>query len=132
MWCSDVVSVQLRVCLPYSVSTPSFSIVVNTTSSVKRYQFAKVFWDYTESAEGSQGDVVARDGLVSEKSAASHRKPPFASVGVDRVAQVASPSNKKPERAGLLYRACFQHTPTKCRAQGEHAQVYLKNSANAF
>lgn len=123
MWCSDVVSVQLCICLPYSVSTPSFSILVNATSSVKRYQFAKVFWDYTESTEGGQGDVVARDGLVSERSAASLRKLPFTSVGADHVAQVASPGNRKPERAELLYRTCFLSTPTKCRAQGEHAQV---------
>lgn len=116
----------------YAFVSAPFSILVNTTSSVKRYQFAKVFWDYTESTEGGWGDVVARDGLVSEKSAALFRKLPFTSVGADHVAQVASPSNKKPERAELLYRTCLLSTPTKCRAQGEHAQVYLKDSTNVF
>ncbi|KAM7370542.1 hypothetical protein PAMP_010078 [Pampus punctatissimus] len=100
------------------------SILVNTTSSVKLYHFAKVFWDYTESAEGSQGDVVAQGGSVSEKTAVSLRKLPYTSVRVDHTAQVASPTRnmhsckgKKPERAELLYHTRFLSTPTKCQAQ---------------
>uniref|UniRef100_A0A3Q1HJ97 Uncharacterized protein n=1 Tax=Anabas testudineus TaxID=64144 RepID=A0A3Q1HJ97_ANATE len=49
-----------------------FSILVNTTSSVKLYQFAKVFWDYTDSAERGQGDV-AHNSLTAEKAGTSHR-----------------------------------------------------------
>ncbi|XP_029312353.1 LOW QUALITY PROTEIN: F-box/WD repeat-containing protein 10 [Cottoperca gobio] len=97
-------------------------ILVNATSSVKLYQFAKVFWDYT--TEGGQGDAVAQEVLVSEKSAASLRKLRFTSVEADHTAQVASHSqkihscnNKKPERAELLYRTCFLPTSMKCRAQ---------------
>ncbi|XP_039991368.1 F-box/WD repeat-containing protein 10 [Xiphias gladius] len=84
------------------------SILVSTTSSVKLYQFAKVFWDYTESTEAGQGDVLAQDGLVSEKSAASIRKLAFTSSGAGRTARAALPSRKmhnrnseKPERAGF-------------------------------
>ncbi|KAM7381304.1 hypothetical protein PAMA_012246 [Pampus argenteus] len=100
------------------------SILVNTTSSVKLYHFAKVFWDYTESLKGGQGDVVAQGGSVSEKTAASPRKLPYTSVGVDHAAQVASPTRtmhsckgKKPERAELLYHTRFLSTHTQCRAQ---------------
>ncbi|KAI3365072.1 hypothetical protein L3Q82_010192, partial [Scortum barcoo] len=100
------------------------SILVNTTSGVKRYQFAKVFWDYTEPAEGGQGDVVDWDGLVLEKSDASLRELPFASVRADRVAQTTSPSEKKTKKAELLYRTCILSTPTKCRAQaGENCEA---------
>lgn len=99
--------------------SPSFSILVNSASSVKLFQFAKVFWDYEESSEGGRGDV-------SEKPAASLRKLPLTCVGADHMAQVASSSqkmhdcnSKKSERA--------HHTwfpPAKCPAQGRHAQVY--------
>lgn len=99
---------------------------MNTTSSVKFYHFAKVFWDYTESADRGQGDVVSQDGLFSEKSAASLRNLPYTSVGADHIAKVASPTQnihdckgKKPERAELLYHTRFLSTPTKCRAQGK-------------
>ncbi|XP_041819350.1 F-box/WD repeat-containing protein 10 [Chelmon rostratus] len=92
------------------------SILVNSASSVKLFQFAKVFWDYEESSEGGRGDV-------SEKPAASLRKLPLTCVGADHMAQVASSSqkmhdcnSKKSERA--------HHTwfpPAKCPAQaGEH------------
>lgn len=113
----------MQVCIPVSYFVSArffFSILVNTTSNVKRYQFAKVFWEYTESAEGVQDDV-------SEKSAASLRKLP-------RMAKVASPretedcKNKKPERAELLYCPRFLSMPAKCQAQGEHAEVCVKNS----
>uniref|UniRef100_A0A3B4UGY0 F-box and WD repeat domain containing 10 n=1 Tax=Seriola dumerili TaxID=41447 RepID=A0A3B4UGY0_SERDU len=97
------------------------SILVNTTSSVRLYQFAKVFW---ESAERSQGDVPAQDGSVSEKCAASLRKFPCTSFEADHKAQVASPSrkmhdcdSKKPERAELRYHTRFLFTPTKCQTQ---------------
>ncbi|XP_018521799.2 LOW QUALITY PROTEIN: F-box and WD repeat domain containing protein 10B [Lates calcarifer] len=94
------------------------SILVNTTSCVKLYQFAKVFWDYTESAEGGRGDVLAQDGLISEKSAASVRKPPSPSIGADHRVQVALPSDsKKPERAELPYHTRILFTPTKCQTQ---------------
>ncbi|XP_042253949.1 F-box/WD repeat-containing protein 10 [Thunnus maccoyii] len=111
------------------------SILVNTASSVKLYHFAKVFWEYTESAEGGQGDVVAQGGLVSEKSAASLRKLPFTSVGEDHMAQVASPTRnmhnckgKKPERAEIVYRTRFLSTPTKCQAQVRERCESSKNS----
>ncbi|XP_031171561.1 F-box/WD repeat-containing protein 10 [Sander lucioperca] len=107
-------------------------ILVNTTSSVKRYQFAKVFWDYTERG---QGDVVAQDGLVSEKSAASLRKLPFTSVRDDHSAQVTSPrqkmhdcNNRKPERAELHYHTCFLPSATKCQAHARERCVTAKQS----
>lgn len=90
----------------YFVSSPSLSILVNATSGVKLYQFAKVFWDYTDSAEQGQGDA-------SEKSAASLRKLPFTS---DQ--KIHDSNNKKPERDELLHHACFPSAPTKRRAQG--------------
>ncbi|XP_062298242.1 F-box and WD repeat domain containing protein 10B [Scomber scombrus] len=97
------------------------SILVNTTSSVKFYHFAKVFWDYKDSAEGGKGDAMAQGGLVSEKSAASLRKLTYAS---DYMAQVASPTQnmhdskgKKSEKAELPYHTGFLSTPIKCRAQ---------------
>lgn len=90
---------------------------------MKFYHFAKVFWDYKDSAEGGEGDAVARGGLVSEKSAASLRKLTYAS---DYMAQVASPTQnmhdfkgKKSEKAELLYHTGFLSTPIKCRAQGK-------------
>lgn len=116
----------MRLSLILCFPAPSFSIIVNATSGVKRFQFAKVFWDYTESTEGAQGDAA-------EKSAASLRKLPFTSVWADHTAQAASPSpkirdcnNKKPERAELLRPACFLPTPTKCQAPGEHAPACVK------
>ncbi|XP_028422735.1 F-box/WD repeat-containing protein 10 [Perca flavescens] len=93
-------------------------ILVNTTSGVKRYQFAKVFWDYTERG---QGDVVAQEGLVSEKSAASLRKLPFASVRDDR-------NNRKPERAEPHYHTCFLPSSTKCQAQARERCATAKQS----
>ncbi|XP_045924101.1 F-box/WD repeat-containing protein 10 [Micropterus dolomieu] len=111
------------------------SILVNAASSVKRYQFAKVFWDYTEPTEGGWGDGMAQDGLVSEKSAASLRKLCLTSVGADHTAQVASTSqkvhncyNKRPERAELLYRTCFLSTSTKCREQARERWGAAKHS----
>ncbi|XP_026207544.1 CMT1A duplicated region transcript 1 protein [Anabas testudineus] len=99
------------------------SILVNTTSSVKLYQFAKVFWDYTDSAERGQGDV-AHNSLTAEKAGTSHRKLSFTSAGADHMAQVVSCSqttndhdNKKPERADLLHRPCFLSSPTKFKTQ---------------
>lgn len=81
-----------------------YSILVNTTSSVKRFQFAKVFWDYT--ADGGCADV-------SDEPAAPLRKLPLASVRAD---------HKKPERAALPYRSHFLPTPTKSPAQGKEAK----------
>uniref|UniRef100_A0A3B4XB73 F-box and WD repeat domain containing 10 n=1 Tax=Seriola lalandi dorsalis TaxID=1841481 RepID=A0A3B4XB73_SERLL len=114
-------------------SLPSFSILVNTTSSVRLYQFAKVFW---ESAERSPGDVPAQDGSVSEKCAASLRKLPCTSFEADHKAQLASPSrkmhdcdSKKPERAELRYHTRFLFTPTKCQTQGKHAQKYVRSNS---
>ncbi|KAM8729516.1 F-box and WD repeat domain containing protein 10B [Acanthopagrus schlegelii] len=78
------------------------SILVNTTSSVKRFQFAKVFWDYT--AEGGCADV-------SDKPAAPLRKLPLASVRAD---------HNKPESAALPR---FTPTPTKSRAQARERCV---------
>ncbi|XP_073345288.1 F-box and WD repeat domain containing protein 10B [Pagrus major] len=89
------------------------SILVNTTSSVKRFQFAKVFWDYT--TERSCGDV-------SDKSAAPLRKLPLTAVGAHRIAQVASP-NKKPGRAELPHHTRFLPAPTKSRAQARERCV---------
>nr|XP_020481002.1 F-box/WD repeat-containing protein 10-like isoform X2 [Monopterus albus] len=95
------------------------SILVNTTSSVKLYQFAKVFWDYTDSREGGQDNLLAQGDAVSEKPAASLRKIPLTSVGADATAQDALPSqkmhdcgSKKPERAELLH-----HTRSKSQTQ---------------
>ncbi|XP_008293454.1 F-box/WD repeat-containing protein 10, partial [Stegastes partitus] len=97
------------------------SILVNTTSSVKLYQFAKVFWDYADSAPRDRDDLVSQDALVSEKSAALLRRFRFTSVGADDTAQVSSTTQKiygcysmKPERAELLYQTCF---PTRRQTQ---------------
>ncbi|XP_074476805.1 F-box and WD repeat domain containing protein 10B [Sebastes fasciatus] len=93
-------------------------ILVNMTYSVKLFQFAKVFWDYTESTEGDQGEVVAHDGLVSEKSAASLRKFSFTSVGSDHGQKIHN-CNKK-----HLCHVCSPPTQTKCRAQaGEDGET---------
>ncbi|XP_032358183.1 F-box/WD repeat-containing protein 10 isoform X1 [Etheostoma spectabile] len=107
-------------------------ILVNTTTSVKRYQFAKVFWDYTERG---QGDVVPQDGLVSEKSAASLRKLPFTSVRDDHTAQGTSPSqnmhdcnNRKPARTKLHYHTSFLPSSTKCQAQANERCATAKPS----
>uniref|UniRef100_A0A671YGM8 F-box and WD repeat domain containing 10 n=1 Tax=Sparus aurata TaxID=8175 RepID=A0A671YGM8_SPAAU len=81
------------------------SILVNTTSSVKRFQFAKVFWDYT--ADGGCADV-------SDEPAAPLRKLPLASVRAD---------HKKPERAALPHRSHFLPTPTKSPAQARERCV---------
>ena len=74
---------------------------------MKRFQFAKVFWDYT--AEGGCADV-------SDKPAAPLRKLPLASVGAD---------HNKPESAApprRTRRTRFTPTPTKSRAQGKKAK----------
>uniref|UniRef100_A0A3P8SDP4 Uncharacterized protein n=1 Tax=Amphiprion percula TaxID=161767 RepID=A0A3P8SDP4_AMPPE len=83
------------------------SILVNSATSVKLYQFAKVFWDYADSAPGDRGDVATRNSLVSEKSPALIRRFPFTSGGT---AQVSSPNHnihscksRKPGRTELLY-----------------------------
>lgn len=100
---------------------------------MKLYQFAKVFWDYKDSTERGQGDVSAQNGLVPEKSGASHKKIPFTSVGADHLAEVALASrmmgdydSKKPERAEQLYHTCFLSTPTKCQTQGKYACIICK------
>ncbi|KAM4525407.1 F-box and WD repeat domain containing protein 10B isoform 2-T2 [Odontesthes bonariensis] len=49
-------------------------ILVNTTCSVKLYQFAKVFWDYTDTTHDDRIKVAAQDGLISERSADLLRK----------------------------------------------------------
>uniref|UniRef100_A0A4W6E0F6 F-box and WD repeat domain containing 10 n=1 Tax=Lates calcarifer TaxID=8187 RepID=A0A4W6E0F6_LATCA len=122
--CLRDITAEAETDVSYSLSLSQFSILVNTTSCVKLYQFAKVFWDYTESAEGGRGDVLAQDGLISEKSAASVRKPPSPSIGADHRVQVALPSDsKKPERAELPYHTRILFTPTKCQTQGKHAHV---------
>ena len=72
---------------------------------MKRFQFAKVFWDYT--AEGGCADV-------SDKPAAPLRKLPLASVGAD---------HNKPESAALPRHTRFDaFAPTKSRAQGKKAK----------
>ncbi|KAM9336934.1 F-box and WD repeat domain containing protein 10B [Symphorus nematophorus] len=80
------------------------SILVNTTSSVTLFEFAKVFWEYAKSSEGGQGDAP-------RKSAASIRKLPSTSVQADHTAKVASPSQKMHNCIRFL------STPAKCRAQ---------------
>ncbi|KAK9530107.1 hypothetical protein VZT92_011636 [Zoarces viviparus] len=87
-------------------------ILVNATSSVKLYQFAKVFWDYTEPPEGGQGDVEAQVGSVPEGS--------FVSVGADRS------YDKKPEGAEPLY-----HTRLQARERCESAKPSLMLSEKA-
>ncbi|KAK2820629.1 hypothetical protein Q5P01_023588 [Channa striata] len=82
------------------------SILVNTTSNLKLYQFAKVFWDYKDSIMPGQEDGLGQDDLVSEISADSHRK-------------MHDGDYKRPERLELLYRTCFLSTPTKCHTQAE-------------
>ncbi|XP_072229389.1 F-box and WD repeat domain containing protein 10B [Leuresthes tenuis] len=44
------------------------SILVNTTCSVKLYQFAKVFLDYADARHDNHIKVVAQDDLISERS----------------------------------------------------------------
>ena len=110
----------------FSLSLPPFSILVNTTSSVKLYQFAKGFWDDPESAEGGQGDVLAQGDSVSWRSAAPPRRLPVTPDGADRAVQVASPRRKmrdcggeKPGTAELLHQPRFLLTPAKCQTRGE-------------
>ncbi|XP_026171887.1 LOW QUALITY PROTEIN: F-box/WD repeat-containing protein 10 [Mastacembelus armatus] len=100
------------------------SILVNTTTSVKLYQFAKVFWDYKDSAEGGQGHVLAQNGFVSEKSAASLRQLSFNAAGAGDMVHVSSSSQKmcdcdfrKSQRAELHYHTPFLTTSTKSQAQ---------------
>uniref|UniRef100_UPI0037E8EB47 F-box and WD repeat domain containing protein 10B n=1 Tax=Semicossyphus pulcher TaxID=241346 RepID=UPI0037E8EB47 len=95
------------------------SILVNATSSVKRYQFAKVFWDNTESAEKGQGDVGAQDGRGPVKSATK-----VVSLGL----KMHDCNNKKPERSELLYDTCFLSNSTKCRAQARERSKSAKES----
>lgn len=102
------------------VSVLCFSILVNSKSSIKRLQFAKVFWDYT--AEAIQGAVV-------EKSTISPRKHP------DHTAKVASPSQKVDDgitkekvRAELPYHTCILCTPGKRQAQGKNALSEITNT----
>lgn len=130
----DIISVQVYISVLCIFCLPVISILVNSTSSVKLLQFARIFWEGTEATAGGQGGVVARDGLVSEKSAASVRKFPSASFGADQKAQVASPSRqmrscegKKPERAALRYHTHFLFTPTKCQTAGKHAQMCVRS-----
>ncbi|KAF3853853.1 hypothetical protein F7725_014541 [Dissostichus mawsoni] len=97
-------------------------IIVNATSGVKLYQFAKVFWEYAESAEGGQGDAGTQNGLVSENTAVSLRKLRVTSAGSDHTAQK---NRKKSERVELLYHTRFLPSTTK-------AQVCDKNTGNLF
>ncbi|KAF0025705.1 hypothetical protein F2P81_022586 [Scophthalmus maximus] len=88
------------------------SILVNTTSSVKLYYFAKLSWDY-ESAEGGRDDVSPREDSVSENSPASLRKPPVTSSGAGHMAQ-----GKTMRRgAELLKRSPLPFTPAKRQTQ---------------
>ncbi|XP_029384219.1 CMT1A duplicated region transcript 1 protein [Echeneis naucrates] len=112
------------------------SILVNTETSVKLYQFAKVFWDCTEAAGRGQGDVLPHEGLVSEKSAALLRKFPRTTFGVDHKAQVALPSrkmqnrdSKKPESAELHYHTRFLFTSSKCQVKEHCESVMLSEKA---
>ncbi|KAG7507871.1 CMT1A duplicated region transcript 1 protein [Solea senegalensis] len=91
------------------------SILINTISCVKVYHFAKVFWDYPDSAEESQSVV-----LTQEESPASLRKVTFN----DGTAQETPPSPrihtsdyKKPEIAELLQHTHVPVTPSKCQTQ---------------
>uniref|UniRef100_A0A3Q1BDQ1 F-box and WD repeat domain containing 10 n=1 Tax=Amphiprion ocellaris TaxID=80972 RepID=A0A3Q1BDQ1_AMPOC len=100
-------------------------ILVNSATSVKLYQFAKVFWDYADSAPGDRGDVATRNSLVSEKSPALIRRFPFTSGGT---AQVSSPNHnihscksRKPGRTELLYQSCLS---TKCQTQCKDVQEH--------
>lgn len=43
---------------------------MNSTSGVQLYCFAKVFWDYMDSAKGDRRDAVARGDSVSGSPAA--------------------------------------------------------------
>uniref|UniRef100_A0A667ZW36 F-box and WD repeat domain containing 10 n=1 Tax=Myripristis murdjan TaxID=586833 RepID=A0A667ZW36_9TELE len=107
------------------------SILVNTTSSVQLYQFAKVCWDYTESAEGGQrGVAMPQAGLVSEESSASLRKSPHVSVRVAHVAQVASVARKThdhnrktPQKVELSHRTRCLSAPCKYRSPGKYTHV---------
>ncbi|XP_029934212.1 CMT1A duplicated region transcript 1 protein [Myripristis murdjan] len=120
------------------------SILVNTTSSVQLYQFAKVCWDYTESAEGGQrGVAMPQAGLVSEESSASLRKSPHVSVRVAHVAQVASVARKThdhnrktPQKVELSHRTRCLSAPCKYRSpanevSGEAAKISVKLSERA-
>ncbi|XP_022047052.2 F-box/WD repeat-containing protein 10 isoform X1 [Acanthochromis polyacanthus] len=94
------------------------SILVNSATSVKLYQFAKVFWDYADSPPGDRGVVATRNGLVSEKSPALIRRIPFTSKDTAQVSslnhKIHSCRSRKPGRTELLYQTCL---PTKCQTQ---------------
>lgn len=105
-----------------SFSVPSVSILVNTASSLKLCQFAKVFWDYTEAAQGGRcGAATAQAALATEKSSSSLGKVPRTSVWAD---QVASRGRKMPEPCPRP-QTCGLFTPSKTRAQGGECAVEM-------
>uniref|UniRef100_A0A8C2Z1J8 F-box and WD repeat domain containing 10 n=1 Tax=Cyclopterus lumpus TaxID=8103 RepID=A0A8C2Z1J8_CYCLU len=73
-------------------------ILVNARSGVKLYQFAKVFWDYTEPPEG------IRVGSAPER-----------------------PLRKLPVVSEPLHRTRFLSAPTACGAQGKRARPRVTN-----
>ncbi|XP_020486457.2 F-box/WD repeat-containing protein 10 [Labrus bergylta] len=90
------------------------SILVNSSTSVMRYQFAKVFWDYTESTESGREDVVAQD----------HTKK-VASIG----SKMLNFNIKKPERSELLHHACCSSNPGKERSKSAPESVMRSEKA---
>ncbi|KAM6896969.1 F-box/WD repeat-containing protein 10 [Xenentodon cancila] len=90
------------------------SILVNTTTQVLHYQFAKIFWDYTDSTWGEMGDVGTRGDLVSERSAVLSRKSPYTSSGGG---DVTPPTPKihdvKPQIPEMIYQTRFLPTSPK-------------------
>ncbi|XP_060884990.1 F-box/WD repeat-containing protein 10 [Labrus mixtus] len=90
------------------------SILVNSSTSVKRYQFAKVFWDYMESTERGREDAVAQD----------HTKK-VASTG----SKVLNFNIKKPERSELLHHTCCSSSPGKERSKSAPESVMLSEKA---
>ncbi|KAF7668183.1 hypothetical protein LDENG_00028450 [Lucifuga dentata] len=113
-------------------------ILVNTAFSLKLCQFAKVFWDYTESAQGRDcGVTMAQAGLLMEKSAASLRKIPCSCNWTDQTAQAVSPcqkrfgcSSKKAEKAEPFpkHQTHCLSAPPKCRTQVTQCCETVKKS----
>ncbi|KAM6964696.1 F-box/WD repeat-containing protein 10 [Tautogolabrus adspersus] len=90
------------------------SILVNSKLSVKRYQFAKVFWDYMESTERAREDVVSQ-GHIKKVASTSSKMHNF--------------NIRKTERSELLHHTCCSSNPGKERSKSAKESVMLSEKA---
>ncbi|XP_041830667.1 F-box/WD repeat-containing protein 10 isoform X2 [Melanotaenia boesemani] len=100
------------------------SILVNTTSSVQLYQFAKVFWDHIDSTQGGCGDALAQDGLVSETSAHCLTKFPHTLSPTQKIQNC----NKKPEKISITKKS--QTKEKMCRKTAQELLMQSEKAAS--